>query len=459
MRTKFLFIFLLIAFNLSSQNEFNNWFFGAGNGLNFSTPNPTLVLGSPINQIEGVASISDASGNLLFYTTGLVVYDRTHNIMLNGTGLLGDGSSTQSSIIIKKPLSNTNYYIFTADADVGADGIRWSEVNMSLNGGLGGVTANKNILLKTPSCEKLCAVRHCNGKDIWVISHDWNSGVFTAWLMDGIFNPGSITVWSLSGSVITGVNQSAYGQLKASSDGRRLAAAYYGISIGTGTNKVEVYDFNASTGIVTNALTLTSTDAGVYGVEFSPSGRMLYVSTNQGKLFQWDLCSSNVIGSKFLLQNTGPFMGSLQMANNGKMYLSRGTASFLSSISFPEIYGNGCFFTSNAVALTGQSRFGLPNFPSYYLNTIYPVTVTQSTCNSFCFTYPAATPTCGSTGPSYQWVFNDGTTQTGTTVCKTFSSNQSVLLKVIGSCVTDSIFIPISVGSSSVNISPIYRAN
>ena len=102
MRTKFLFIFLLIAFNLSSQNEFNNWFFGAGNGLNFSTPNPTLVLGSPINQIEGVASISDASGNLLFYTTGLVVYDRTHNIMLNGTGLLGDGSSTQSSIIIKK---------------------------------------------------------------------------------------------------------------------------------------------------------------------------------------------------------------------------------------------------------------------------------------------------------------------------------------------------------------------
>lgn len=457
MRTKFLFLFFLIAFNLSAQNEFNNWFFGVGNGLNFSTPIPTQILGSPINQTEGVASISDASGNLLFYTTGVVIYDRFNNLMLNGTGLLGDPSSTQSSIIIKKPLSTSIYYVFTADNDAGPDGIRWSEVDMTLNGGLGAVTANKNILLKTPSCEKLCAVRHCNGTDIWVISHDWNSNVFTSWLVDGINPIGSSTTWSIAGSVISGIPQSAYGQLKASSDGKKLGACYYGLT-NSGANRVEIYDFNNLTGVVSNALTLTTTDIGPYGCEFSQSGRLFYATTNNGRLLQWDLCSSNIVGSKFLVTNAGPFFGSLQMANNGKIYTNRMTQNILSSINFPEVYGFGCGFVLNAVTLTGAARAGLPNFPSYYLRPhIYPVTVNQLDCNDFCFTYPSQVISCSVNQETYQWVFEDGTVQNGVTVCKTLTENQEVLLRVIRPCLVDSIFIDVDVSNANVNISPIYH--
>ena len=457
MRTKFLFLFLLITLNLSSQNEFNNWFFGVGNGLNFSTPTPTQILGSPINQIEGVASVSDASGNLLFYTTGVVIYDRFNNLMLNGTGLLGDPSSTQSSIIIKKPLSTSIYYVFTADNDAGPDGIRWSEVDMTLNSGLGAVTANKNILLKTPSCEKLCAVRHCNGTDIWVVSHDWNSNVFTSWLVDGINPVGSLTSWSIAGPVISGITQSSYGQLKASSDGKRLGACYYGFA-GSGANRIEVYDFDNLTGFVSNAVTLSTNIIGPYGCEFSQSGRMFYAATNQGRLFQWDLCSSNVIGSRFEIINAGPFFGSLQMANNGRIYMGRMTQNVLSSISFPEVYGFGCGFTLNAVTLTGFARAGLPNFPSYYLRPyLYQINVSQPTCNQFCFSYPETFITCGQNNLSYQWVFEDGTTQNGLTVCKTLTNNQTVLLRILRPCLTDSIFIDVDVSNSNISISPIYH--
>jgi hypothetical protein len=458
MKTKLIFIFIFITFKLSSQNEFNNWFFGIGNGLNFSTPIPTLITGSPMSQTEGVASVSDASGNLLFYTNGVVIYDRFNNVMSNGTGLLGDPSSTQSSIIVKKPNSNSIYYVFTADNDAELNGIRWSEVDMTLNSGLGAVTINKNILLQTPSCEKLCAVRHCDGERIWVISHDWNSNVFRAWLIDGINPIGSITSWSSVGPVIGGaVTQSGYGQLKASSDGKRLGACYYGLTSG-GANRIEVYDFDNLTGFVSSPITLATNIIGPYGCEFSQSGRMFYATTNQGRLFQWDLCSSNIVGSRFEIVNAGPFFGSLQMANNGKIYTGRGNQPRLSCINFPEVYGFGCGFVLNAVTLNGNAMFGLPNFPSYYLQPyIYPISVTQPTCNQFCLTYPSPLVICGSDNTSYQWVFEDGTTQNGLTVCKTLTNNQTVLFRIIRPCDTDSIFIPIDVTNGNVTISPIYH--
>lgn len=457
MKTKIFILFLSICFKLTAQNEFNNWFFGVNNGLNFSTPIPTPIFGSPMNQTEGVASISDNNGNLLFYTNGVTVYDRFNNVMTNGTGLLGDPSSTQSSIIIKKPFSTDIYYIFTADDAAGPNGIRWSEVDMTLNGSLGAVTSNKNVLLHAPSCEKLCAVRHCDGERIWVISHDWSSNVFRAWLVDGVNPIGSITSWSIAGSTISGITQSSFGQLKASSDGKRLGACYYGLTTG-GSNRVEVYEFDNLTGIVSNAITLSTNIIGPYGCEFSESGRLFYITTNQGRLFQWDLCSNNILGSRLEVTNAGPFFGSLQMANNGKIYTGRGNQPWLSCINFPEVYGLGCGFVLNSISLTGNAMFGLPNFPSYYLQPhVYPISVTEPNCNEFCLTYTAPPISCGVNNINYQWVFEDGTTQNGITVCKTLTNNQTVLFKILRPCTIDSIFIPIDVTNGNVNISPIYH--
>jgi hypothetical protein len=70
-----------------SQNESAKWYFGATAGLDFMGP-PTILTNGMMNPWEGCASISDAAGNLLFYTDGLSVWNKTHVIMANGTGLM-----------------------------------------------------------------------------------------------------------------------------------------------------------------------------------------------------------------------------------------------------------------------------------------------------------------------------------------------------------------------------------
>jgi hypothetical protein len=63
-------------------------------GLNFSTCTPTVLSDGQVNTEEGVATISDANGSLLFYTDGIKVWNKLHQVMANGTGLMGHPSST-----------------------------------------------------------------------------------------------------------------------------------------------------------------------------------------------------------------------------------------------------------------------------------------------------------------------------------------------------------------------------
>ena len=39
----------------------------------------------------------------MFYTDGRYVYNKMHNVMPNGSGLMGHSSSTQSAIIVLQP--------------------------------------------------------------------------------------------------------------------------------------------------------------------------------------------------------------------------------------------------------------------------------------------------------------------------------------------------------------------
>jgi hypothetical protein len=103
-KKKIIVVCMLFTTLIFSQNEASNWFFGENMGLRFNrnSPKPAVQQGS-LNTLEGCASISDANGNLLFYSDGSNAWTRTHQPMPNGTGLLGDESSTQSAIIVPNP--------------------------------------------------------------------------------------------------------------------------------------------------------------------------------------------------------------------------------------------------------------------------------------------------------------------------------------------------------------------
>ena len=413
MRSYLLIFILLLNLPIYPQaGPTSNWYFGSNAGITFNSGTPVALTNGALTTTEGVATISDNSGNLLFYTNGVTVWNRNHLIMTNGAGLLGDFSSTQSAIIVQKPLSNNIYYIFTSDNDAGPDGIRWSEVDMTLSGGLGSITSNKNIALLVPaqlSSEKLCAVRNCNNQDLWIISKDWNSNVFRCWSVDPT-GVGNIQAWSASGITPSGATQGSYGQLKASPDGRKLAACYYGLA--GGINKIEIYDFNPSTGFVTNAQTI-STEAGIYGCEFSPNGKVLYGGCNQGLLLQWNLCAgtlAQIQASRTVISNAGPFIGSLQIGPDSKIYVARNNTS-LSVINSPNTLGIGCGYSNLSISLAGRSsRMGLPNFASYYnQQTVTIPNPVALSCNLFQFNAPFLNPSCNPVNYSYIWNFGDGT--------------------------------------------------
>src|SRR5215207_1693788 len=112
-----------------------------------------MLTGGQIYTNEGCSSISDDNGNLLFYSDGMTIWDASHNIMPNGTGLHGQTSSSQSCLIAPDPGNTDLFYVFTAPEYATNDGLEYSVVDMNLNGGMGDVTGIKNVVLLANSTE------------------------------------------------------------------------------------------------------------------------------------------------------------------------------------------------------------------------------------------------------------------------------------------------------------------
>ncbi len=181
-RIPFLFLIILASMSIQAQKQANYWYFGRNAGLSFAMGAPIALTDGSLNTGEGCSSISTPSGALQFYTDGWFVYNKEHDEMPHGNGLYGHSSSTQSGIIVPKPASTTQYYIFTVDAYDNnlVNGLCYSWVDMTLDNGLGDVvTTEKNVSLLPYACEKVTAVGHGDGISIWVITHQWGSAAFS----------------------------------------------------------------------------------------------------------------------------------------------------------------------------------------------------------------------------------------------------------------------------------------
>ena len=181
MKYYFLILFLSLSLISFSQGEANIWYFGENAGLDFNNSSPTALTDGQLVTDEGCATISNSNGELLFYTDGTTVYNKNHQIMPNGSGLMGHPSSAQSATIVPKPSSSHLFYIFTTDNENDPNGFRFSVVDLNLDSGNGAVTNEKNILVYTPSTECLGVTKHGNGIDFWIITHGWNSNSFIAY--------------------------------------------------------------------------------------------------------------------------------------------------------------------------------------------------------------------------------------------------------------------------------------
>lgn len=390
---KLLTVFILLPLFCVGQKQGNIWYFGNHAGLDFNSGSAIPLTDGQTypydaTPIEGTAVISDSSGALLFYTNGMKIWNKNHQVMPNGNGILSSFSSTQSALIVPQPGSSRYFYVFTTDDFYLHEleyGFRYSIVDICLDSGLGDVMVNqKNILLLDTVAEKLTAIRHANGLDYWIIVHKFFSDAFYSYHLStsGIIN----TVISHVGSfhpLQTALqdNWASIGYLKASPDGSKIAI----VNANTGPHAIaEYFDFDKNTGIVSNWINLQTqsnfqNNYQYYGISFSPDNSKLYIThcLNQNGIYQFDLNAGNgnrdsVIASKTRI--TGQeWSWSLQLATDGKIY-STSQGQYLSVINNPNNAGIACNFIDSAIYLnTGITSIGLPNFiDSYdYSNATY----------------------------------------------------------------------------------------
>lgn len=364
------FITTTIAF---AQNEANIWYFGYYAGLDFNSGSPVALDDGQLRTDEGCASISDSYGNLLFYTDGSTVYDSSHNIMQNGTGLFGGASSTNSAIIVPKPGNSNIYYIFTVKDQRGIEGLSFSEVDMTLNNGMGAITSLKNQILYSPVSEKLTAIKHSNGFDSWVVSHKWSSNEFIAYHVSSL-GVNNVPVESSIGNYHGDENDMVQGAMKISPDGTKLATATRKVG-------VELFDFDNASGKVSNARVLITPDIQLeyyyfYGIEFSSNSRYLYANEQETGVYQFDTKAgdtNDIINSKTTLANYDNNyrynFGSMQLAFNGKIYVARVNSFYLDVINSPNQMGVASGYQENAIFLNNQrSIYGLPPFIQSFFN-------------------------------------------------------------------------------------------
>lgn len=403
---------VLLVFGTNAQNESTKWYFGYKAALDFMSNPPAQLGNSAMYVTEGCSSIADAGGNLLFYTKGDTVWNKQHQIMANGTGLFGSGSSTQSALIVKKPGSATIYYLFEANGYFG-----YSIIDMSLAAGNGSVTVKNVSLSPSPNAtEKIAGTRHCNGTDVWIVTRKSIGNNLPSDFYAYLLTASGVNTAPVISTAGPNVSSTAAGAMKISLNGKRLVNAV--LSNGNKSG-FELYDFDNGTGVVSNYLNLISNlSPASYGCEFSPDGSKVYGSTNGYNLFQWDLCAGSgtaIVASQYSYSLPAiASVAALQLAPNGKIYVAQLFHNYLGVINSPNLSGAAVGYVDQGLSLGSTlSYFGLPNILPSLIKA--PLTFTQDlACNTVSFsppaTYSPGAPSCvtgGNTVSSVSWNFGE----------------------------------------------------
>lgn len=337
----------------------DTWVFGQ-NEWNFNNSGTPDFVNTQVPQYTkyATASVSDSnSGNLLFYSDGITVFDSNNNVMSNGTQLLGDPSTNatldefyinasicqgtgvgQNTLILPKPGSASNYYLFTnintqfndciSGFFSGQDfvfGLRYAEIDMSANGGLGAVISKNNLITNDPSTG-ITATFNAAENGYWLLSA--SGGDLDAYGIDAT----GISSSPVSTTTATPI----WGDINVSPDSARLLNGY------------NLYDFNNATGIISNPNNILSS-AGTFELsyqnqsnskrisEFSANSSIIYLAINEPTLCidcnlfartgiaMYNILTEELVGVEFgdyLFPFESNRTANLQRAANGKIYLT-----------------------------------------------------------------------------------------------------------------------------------------
>lgn len=415
-----------------------NWYFGQYAEISFLTGTPVQQFNARNNltifDTEAAVTLNDpATGALIYYTNGIDIWNNQHQqfnlIPLGGhmanasNTVIGNDLTNSVAQILALPFPNhpnqSFVFIPSAAEDFYLNGLRFALIDMSGTGTVlqqGQIPLPPGVLIS----EYINAIPHCNGRDYWIITHGVgaNNTRFYVYLLSpaGITN-GTMTLstpdmYGPFSAVLTGTG----GTIKCSPDGTRLVWTDYS------ETTLNLYQFNSSTGLISNEQQLSYLNHAYLSCSFSPNSQFLYGGTwnPSSNIIQYDLTNSNLVSAVISLP-AADVPVDMQIGPDNRIYveLRWAASTFIASIDNPNVVGS-TVFTTNAVNFTNTvlSIFKLPNV----VDAIQPApstptftAVVQPNCSTFVFT---ADPCWGNY--TANWDFGDNTTGTGSPVTHTY---------------------------------------
>lgn len=340
---------------------------------------------------EGAAMISDKEGNLQYYSAGCSIASSDHEIVL-GADTLNPGwwyenwcfdgfpypYGDQSMVFL--PFEDNIYKLIykyrnrkILAPNVVSDIIDTIYSASLTNGVLDYI--NKPMFNDTLSFGSLAAVKHANNTDYWIVTpHDSSNIYFNIHItkdsvkaiveqeIEGLFrrdHNGIITRFSPDGNKYIGYEQTKLDQT------------------------IKVFSFNRGTGELALSYTLSHPEVQtslVGGIEFSPSGQYLYVST-RNYIYQYDLEAADVESSKTVVAEydgfKDPFPCTFHVMQRGpdcRIYVNTSNSQqWLHVIMYPDRKGVDCEVRQHEIPLFYYHQISMPYFPNYRLGTGEPV--------------------------------------------------------------------------------------
>ncbi|AHM63151.1 hypothetical protein D770_24530 [Flammeovirgaceae bacterium 311] len=389
------FILYTISFTAAlAQKEASHWFFSPGGYMDFNQSPPLKKLlpeRDHTKYSQFFSSISDASGELLFYTDGRTFFNSQHQIMDNGDGYYGGARSTQTLMIIPKPGCKDLYYSLVTElgstnkaySDQGWT-IHYSVVDVAAGNGRGSVIV-KNKVLTDNKGDALAVFEGADGASFWLVTRG-NGDEISAYR---ITKAGINHCPVISKSPFT-VGNGGHPKIKASPDSKHLVL----INPEYFMEVLQVYSFDNSTGLFTAKFQLkqdyeypTSYPAYYkqysHYYEFSPDGNNLFIVedtviartqtdvTAYSTLIKLDLnARSNKAfsssGIKIFKSPPGKFQGHLghmQLSPDGRL-LMESFKNYLSAVNNPDSPDH-FNFTEKAVVFSDWPGV-IPTFPAFF---------------------------------------------------------------------------------------------
>lgn len=395
MRYFLLFFSLLFACDAFSQSyrakENNVWTFGAYEALDFNKKPVEDRTSLAFNHFA-IGSVCDTSGKLQFYTEGTNIFYADGTLMPNGAEVtpgtyiyLGfpwtpTEQSTHGVQIIPVPGAPKKYYVFTTlgyyQRMVYGWNYYWGHlyytvVDMSLNNGKGDVVQGKKaIKIDSAVAMPLAGVvgEKCN--TYWLIAHDRYTNEFKSY---AITDTGVTTTPVVSATGNLGFFGYGYGAITVAPNRKKIALNSF-------EGNLELMDFDASTGIVSNPVTMQAHTCDGAAAAFSPDNTKLYAMVSVPSpipgpfggatlsIAQFDLSGPNPT-LPVIVSNGGFSWADIRLGPDGKIYsmpyggAGSGTGKeSLGRIEFPNIAGVKCTFTTGVVRLRyGYASFVFPN--------------------------------------------------------------------------------------------------